>query len=74
LAAGHFPAGRFFAAADLADFDCLPCFPAADEDADFFPDFFFEPPKILSHPSENFSVEPVWTVYPVILGLSCYID
>jgi len=64
---------RFFAAVGLADFDCLLFFGTADADVDFFPDFFVEPPKILSHPSENFSLEPVWTVYPVILELSCYI-
>ncbi len=34
--------------------------------ADFLRDFFFAPEKIRSQPFENFSVDPVWTVYPVI--------
>jgi hypothetical protein len=67
LAASYLPLGRFFATAGWADRDCLVFFAAAAEEAGFFSDFFIEPPKILSQPSENFSVEPVWTVYPVIV-------
>jgi len=55
----------FFRDFALDDFFCS----AVD---DCFRDFFFEPLKMRSQPFENFSVDPVWTVYPVIVSLSCW--
>jgi hypothetical protein len=64
----------FFWAAGLGFFAFLAVFLVAD---DFFIDDFFPPPKIFSHPSANFWVEPTRTTLiatflaPVIVaGLS----
>lgn len=69
----YFLLDRFEAVFFEAVFLTAAFFPAGFRAADFFPAGFapalFDPPKIVSQPAENASVEPVCTVYPVIVDL-----